>query len=201
MFLKTVATIFIFVSFFMVVGVGLLYFTGARPPAFAEEMTKVIISDEATKEFDSKFGAMLQEARQYNEEQAKNVKATLTAEEISSKMTSLASTGSGPLPLKDIQVNLQKERILMTGHLDLPFSMVRVGVSARVQDFEGKSQVEIEDITIGSVPLPGMIRERLSEHLLSVNLFGVNPPVTLRDVKIENNQFIFESKKVVAQKR
>ena len=188
-FLKTVLLLG---AFFLTLAVGLGTYMGLQPPKVAEDMKRVIISDEASKEFDRKIQGFLAEANYYNTQQYNNVSTAITQEEIASKIAEVMSEENSRFILKDIQVNLRDDKIVAAGDLDASGFKVRMGIVATVENNDGKPELRVIDVDFGQLPMPQVLRDEIDKAVANLNSSFRNLPVFLEDMRTEDGQVVLE---------
>ena len=177
----------------VVAGGGIAVFLGSKPSKVAGEMTRVEVSEEASKQFDSKLQNFVTEAKTSNDNQLRTV--TLTQEEVASKVAEIAENGKSPLPVKDIEVNLRNEKIIVAGNLETSGINVKVAIVAKVETKEGKPQVMVEAVDFGQLPVPQAVKDQVNQAVANIDLSSGNIPINLSDIRVENGQLVLEGSK------
>mgnify|MGYP001611786205 CR=1 FL=1 len=92
-----------------------------------------------------------------------NLRLEVTEAELNAAMSAEAGQ-MGDLPVRDLYVQLDDNRMIVTGLLTEPFS-TRIEIKARPQVENGRLKMRIEEAKAGAFPIPGFIAGQINAQV------------------------------------
>jgi hypothetical protein len=113
---------------------------------------------------------------------------TLTDQELTSYVIGLLQSGEGEFPARDMQILFREGYVeIWATFIDIAPSDVPAYVRATVQARDGQLDLEILEANGGPFPVPGAMRELLSQ-VLSESLAELDLALSVREVTISPGQ-------------
>lgn len=158
--LMVIGAIAIIFFLFLVMG----YFLFSLSPAIKSEMRISPVTYDAVQSFDNKVDEFKTEIKDaVAAENNKEVTLEITEEEINSKIVELLAEGE--LPCRDLLVNFEDDYCWTFAIMNNRGVDAKIGLITQFDVEEGKVDVVVEDFSLGKLPLPKSVDDRVSSLL------------------------------------
>jgi uncharacterized protein YpmS len=158
--LMIIGAIAIIIFLFLLMG----YFLFSLSPAIKSEMSISPVTYDAVQSFDNKVDAFKTEIKDaVAAENEKEVSLEITEEEINSKIVELLAEGE--LPCRDLLVNFEDDYCWTYAVMNNRGVDAKIGLITQFEVEDGKVDVVVEDFSLGKLPLPKSVDERVNSLL------------------------------------
>ena len=158
--LMIIGAIAVIIFLFLVMG----YFLFSLSPAIKSEMRVSPVTYDAVQSFDNKVDTFKTEIKDaVAAENKKEVFLEITEEEINSKIVELLAEGE--LPCRDLLVNFEDDYCWAFAIMNNRGVDAKIGLITQFEVEDGKVDVIVEDFSLGKLPLPKSVDERVSNLL------------------------------------
>ena len=195
--LKVLVIVLATIVVLALIAVGVGYHLITQSSDVELEVSSVTVSEEIARSLDSKledFGEQLAAASE-----GEQLSLILTDDEITSKLVQELSRGDVDLPLdiKDPRITFVDDKVVASGEVDLSGFHTTVSVEVQVQVQNDKLQLIIDEVSLGRLPLPDVVLNRIKEGLIPeeevlIDLDQVDIPMDIKGIRIEDGQIILE---------
>ena len=188
--LMAIGVLGILAFIFLIIG----YFLYSLSPPIKKEMGLIPVSYAASQSLDDKidvFKDSIKSAAAAKVE--RNVKLTLTEEEVNSKLIELMAEDK--LPLKEVLVNFREDFCWAYAKLDNAGVDAKTGIIAQPDIVDGEITIIVTEFQLGKLPLPKSADERMGK-LLDIILKVEGPvdelPLEITGFEIDDGKFTIE---------
>jgi hypothetical protein len=155
-----IGAIAILIFLFLIMG----YFLFSLSPSIKSEMRISPVTYDAVQSFDNKVDAFKTEINDAVAiENKKEVTLEITEEEINSKIVELLAEGD--LPCRDLLINFEDDYCWTYAIMNNRGVDAKIGLITQFEVEDGDVNVVVEDFSLGKLPLPKSIDERVSSLL------------------------------------
>ncbi len=192
-----------------------------QPPAITEENAEETSPTFTEQEIESMIDGVTSDALQppaVTEENAEETRLTFTEQEIASMIDEITSKTNLPVEVDYVQIHLYQDRMLVSGQgealgikaktegievwfednrvfasgeVDISGGKVKMKVEAQIDFDQGKPCVEIQKIQAGILPIPYVLKNRLTTLINSaIEDIGLRFPVEINSIYIKDGKLI-----------
>ena len=150
-----------------VLAVGGVFVLAQQKPSVGQNLKAVPVTPAAAKSFDDKITTVVKAAEEAKRTgKAVPVEITLTEEELTSKISSVATQpNDAGLATKNTQIRLQDGNVVATSDITIQGLQLSVGVVAQPVIVNGVTQIVVKELQTGALPLPDAIKQQLNAQI------------------------------------
>ncbi|MCD6358638.1 MAG: hypothetical protein J7L90_01605 [Dehalococcoidia bacterium] len=168
-----------------------------QPSDIAQEVSLVTVSDEAVRSLDDKVNEFAE--RMAEAPDGERMALVLTDDEITSKLVEELSSADVELPLdmENPLISFVDDKIFASAEVEISGFRTTLGIEARVEVQGDKLKVVIDEVNLGSLPLPGVVIDKIKENIipedeLLLDLDDIDIPIDISNVRVEDGQLLLE---------
>ncbi len=110
-------------------------------------------------------------------------------EEALNREIALLSTNNPDLPFRDVYVDLQRNRVVVTGRTTVSGFQVNAEVAGNVSVQECRPQLEIESVSVAGVMTPQFVKDQVEEMILeAMDWYPADYPLCLEQIVLEETR-------------
>jgi hypothetical protein len=110
-------------------------------------------------------------------------------EEALNREIAVLSTNNPDLPFRDVYVDLQRNRVVVTGKTTVLGFQVNAEVAGNVSVLECRPQLEIETVSVAGVMTPQFVKDQVEEMILeAMDWYPADYPLCLEQIVLEETR-------------
>lgn len=174
-------------------GVG-LYVAAQQEPNVAQGLKAVPTSSAAAQSFDSKVDALNRAAADAKKTgKAVPVEVGFTEQELTAMAAQAAASQSADSAFQatDTQIHLSGDQIIATSTVTVSGVSVNIGVVAVPTVVNGQTQIIVQQVQTGALPLPDAIKNQINAQLgQAIDPAKLGLPIDVSQFQIVNGQLV-----------
>lgn len=179
----------------IVVAGGGIYVASQQRPGVAQGLAPVPTSSAAAESFDTKVRQLDDAAAQAKKTgKAQPVEVSFTEQELTTKAAEAAASESGSgIQATDTQVHLSGNQIIATSTVTVSGVSVNIGVVAVPQVVNGQTQIVVQQVQTGALPLPDAITNQITAQIgAAIDPSKLGLPIDIGQIQIVNGQLVIK---------
>ena len=175
---------------------GGLYVAAQQQPGVAQGLKAVPTSSASAQSFDSKVDAINKAAADAKKTgKAVPVEVGFTEQELTTKASQAAASQSADSAIQatDTQIHLSGDQIIATSTVKVSGVSVNIGVVAVPTVVNGQTQIVVQQVQTGALPLPDAIKSQINAQIGSAidpAKFGL--PIDVSQIQVVNGQLVIK---------